>query len=70
MTNNNLASILSKNNADEQSAIEGYFQLLTMNNLPSELIKDIQEIISDEMNHSKVLSGWVSRLTGIQPNKT
>ena len=68
-THNNLASIVARNNAGEQSAIQEYLELLTIPGLPKELIDDIHEIISDEMNHSMKLSNWVERLTGIMPAK-
>lgn len=73
MTINHITALLSKNNAAEQEAIEGYFVLLEAvkeNQLPMELYKDIQEIISDEMNHSDILEKWVIALSKIQPNKT
>ena len=70
MTNYDLASILAKNNVGEQEAIEGYLQLLTIPNLPKDLADDIREIISDEMNHSMVLSKWVTNLTNIQMAKS
>ena len=66
---NYIATELSKNNAGEQEAIEGYFKLLLIHGLPKELIDDIHEITSDEMNHSQILSKWVTRLTGVQPAK-
>jgi len=70
MTINEIAAELAKNNAGEQEAIEGYYKLLTIPNLPKGLYKDIQEIISDEMNHSKKLSHWVTFLTEVEPNDT
>ncbi len=70
MSNTDLAAILAKNNADEQHAIEGYYKVLAMQGLPQELYKDLKEIISDEMNHSEVLSRWVTRLTNVSPNAT
>ena len=70
MTTSDIAAILAKNNAGEQEAIEGYYQILALHNLPKELRDDIEEIISDEMNHSKKLSHWVTKLTGIKPALT
>ena len=70
MNKNELSAWLAKNNAGEQEAIEGYFRLLTLPGLPHELYKDIQEIISDEMNHSEVLSRWATQLSGVKPNVT
>ena len=69
MINNNLASLVAKNNAGEQVAIQEYFELLTIPNLPKELIDDIHEIISDEMNHSEKLSKWAIKLGGVHPAK-
>ena len=66
---NYIAAELSKNNAGEQEAIEGYFRLLQIHGLPKELIDDIHEITSDEMNHSQILNKWVTRFTGVQPAK-
>jgi len=66
---NNLAALLSKNNVGEQEAIEGYYEALTWLNLPAGLAADLREIISDEMNHSAKLSGWVTKLTGVVPAK-
>ena len=67
--NNNLASIIAKNNAGEQQAIQEYLELLTIPNLPKELIDDIHEIISDEMHHGLVLSKWTQQLSGVMPAK-
>ena len=70
MNKNELAMWMAKNNAGEQEAIQNYFQLLTLPGLPHELYKDIQEIISDEMNHSEVLSRWATQLSGVKPAVT
>ena len=70
MTQYEIAALLSKNNAGEQEAIEGYFMLMNEPNLPPELYNDIAEIISDEMNHSEKLSAWATKITGIVPNET
>jgi rubrerythrin len=65
---NKAAAEISKNNADEKEAIEGYFNLLAnTQGLPQKFIDDIHEIISDEMNHSQKLSYWVTYFTGIKP---
>jgi rubrerythrin len=68
--NDFIAAEIAMNNAGEQEAIEGYFRLLNLQNLPKEFIDDIHEIISDEMNHSEILSKWVTKLTGIRPAAT
>ena len=68
MNKHDLASLLAKNNAGEQIAIQEYFQLLTFPGMPHELYTDIQEIISDEMNHSEKLSKWTTKISGVKPN--
>ena len=73
MTIEQMASEIAKNNKGEQEAIEGYYLLLNeakKNNAPIEFIKQIEEIISDEMNHSEALSYWATKLSGIKPNIT
>ena len=73
MSVNEIAASIAKNNQGEQKAIEGYYLLLDearKNGLPQEFIKQISEIISDEMNHSEILSKWVTYLTNIKPNTT
>jgi len=70
MNKNELAAVVAKNNAGEQEAIEGYYQLLALPGLPHELYADIQEIISDEMNHSEKLSHWATHLSGVKPATT
>lgn len=66
---------IAKSNADEQDAIEGYFKLLrtidyTMVGANEsafyEMISDIKEIISDEMNHTEKLSKWMTYFSGIE----
>lgn len=67
---NHVAAEIAKNNADEQKAIEGYFQLIAdFPELPQKFYNDIHEIISDEMNHSQKLSYWVTYFTGVVPAK-
>ena len=63
---NDFASIIAQNNSGEQMAIEGYFRMLALPNLPEAFVRDIQEIISDEMNHSEKLSKWVTHFTGVK----
>lgn len=73
MTTDQMASVIAKNNKGEQDALENYYLLLDeakKNNAPKEFISQIEEIISDELNHSEVLSYWVVRLTNIKPNET
>ena len=67
---NKIASIIAKNNAGEQEAIQEYFELLaSAPGLPQKFYDDIHEIISDEMNHSQKLSYWVTHFTGVKPAK-
>lgn len=68
--NDYIAAEVAKNNAAEQEAIEGYYRLINTQGLPKEFINDIREIISDEMNHSEILSKWVTKLTGVLPAKS
>ena len=73
MTIEQIAAEIARNNMGEQEAIDGYFRLIDAAqkaSLPREFIDQIQEIISDEMNHSQRLSEWVTRLTGVKPNET
>ena len=73
MTIEQMSSEVSKNNKGEQEAIQGYYLLLDeakRNNAPKEFIQQLEEIISDEMNHSKILSYWVTKISGIKPNET
>jgi rubrerythrin len=57
-TNYKVAAAIAANNEDEQEAIKGYYELL-------ELVTDsgdqaiIKEIISDEKNHSDLLTKLV-----------
>ncbi|MCL2228872.1 MAG: ferritin-like domain-containing protein [Firmicutes bacterium] len=68
---NFIAAEIAKNNKGEQEAIEFYYRLLSdTQGLPPEFCADIREILSDEMNHSKVLSEWVTKLTGVVPATT
>lgn len=77
ITINELASFIAKNNAEEQSAIQGYYLLISYVKNASdvdditlrELIADIEEIISDEMNHTLKLSNWLTSLTEVYPNE-
>jgi len=68
--NDYIAAEVAKNNAGEQEAIEGYLRLLNIQGIPKELVADIHEIISDEMNHSEKLSAWTQKLSGIKPAVT
>lgn len=66
-------ALLSKNNADEAEAIEGYFELMTNvdeidepKDVKKMLHADIFEIISEKMEHVLLLNEWIGRLTGIE----
>ena len=73
-----MAMILAKNNQDEQSAIKGYLDLLAKINASGltgqynyqDVVSNIQEIISDEMNHSERLSALATKYSQIQPAKS
>ena len=67
MTQNELAAEIAKNAAGEQTAIQEYFELLSIKGLPQEFIADIHEIISDEMHHAIVLQKWVEHFGGVKP---
>ncbi len=53
--NFNLAAEIAKNAADEESAIQGYYEILPkiMDKADQDVIK---EIISDEKNHAMLLA--------------
>jgi rubrerythrin len=54
-----LAAVIAQNNHDEWTAIEGYYELLDiMTEIGAEAkdIDQIKEIISDEKNHSHLLT--------------
>ena len=70
MVNDWIIGEIAKNNKGEQEAIAGYFQLLDeikRAQLPAELISQVEEIISDELNHSEKLTEWAEKLSGIKP---
>ncbi len=57
-TNYQIAQAIAANNQDEQSAIAGYYDLLDIITDPKD--QDIiKEIISDEKNHSHLLTNLV-----------
>lgn len=70
-----MASILAKNNQDEQEAIKNYMDLLNKitnsgvvgGNQYKEVTAAITEIIADEMNHSQKLSELATKFSQIQP---
>ena len=71
-----IATELQENNKDEAEAVSKYTKLLdelsVMNidyKAKKELISDITEIISDELNHQEKLKKWYVKITNIEPNK-
>lgn len=65
-----IASLISKNNEGEQDAIEGYQELLSViGDEDKEAVDIINEIISDEKNHSEKLNKLAEKYDGIEPNK-
>lgn len=60
---------LERNIADEATARGGYFQLLAnfKDFLSREEISLIEEIISEELKHSEILSDIIYRRTKIKP---
>ena len=71
-----IAIELQENNKDEAEAVSKYTKLLDglsgMNidyKAKKELISDITEIISDELNHQEKLKKWYVKITNIAPNK-
>lgn len=66
-----IAALISKNNKGEQDAIEGYHALLSIvGDSDSELVDTINEIISDEKNHSERLNALAEKYDSIAPNKS
>lgn len=57
----------AKNLADEATAIEGYYKLVSM--CPNEYVAKIVEIIADEKNHMKVLQEIMLAIDDIKPKK-
>lgn len=65
-----IAALLSKNNKGEQDAIEGYHALLSViGDSDAEAVSIINEIISDEKNHSEKLNALTEKYDNIEPNK-
>jgi rubrerythrin len=61
--NYELAALLAKNAADEQEAIQGYYELLPKI-MGAEDIATIKEIISDEKNHAMKLAQMALKYDG------
>ena len=56
--NFSIAAAIAANNEDEQEAIKGYYELLKVVTDPEDQAV-IKEIISDEKNHSHLLTNMV-----------
>jgi rubrerythrin len=69
---NSIASLIAENNQDEQEAIKNYEVLLSCLNdvgASREQIATIEEIISDEKNHSMRLNQLLLDFDEVEPNK-
>lgn len=66
----NLASEISKNCADELTAIEGYQDLLSLiGDSDPEAVDVISEIVSDEKNHVERLTKLMKKYDDISASK-
>lgn len=69
---NSIAALIAENNQSEQDAIKQYEVLLSCLNdvgASKEQIATIEEIISDEKNHSMRLNELLQEYDDIEPNK-
>ena len=69
---NSIASLIAENNQSEQDAIKQYEVLLSCLNdvgASDEQLATIEEIISDEKNHSMRLNQLLLDFDGVEPNK-
>ena len=65
-----IAALISKNDEGELDAIQGYQELLSViGPEDQEAVDVINEIISDEKNHSEKLKALMLKYDGIEPNK-
>lgn len=71
-----IAKELQENNKDEAEAVSKYTKLLgELDEIDfdykskKQLMNDISEIISDELNHQEKLKKWYVKITNIEPNK-
>ena len=55
---------LQKNITDEIEAIQSYTEFLTLPDLPQDIIENIEEIKSDEVDHLCILSKLLDSYTG------
>lgn len=69
---NSIAALIAENNQSEQDAIKQYEVLLSCLNdvgASDEQLATIEEIISDEKNHSMRLNQLLLDFDGVEPNK-
>ena len=74
------ARMVSDNGQREQEALLGYYEFLDFltpywvetpeDPLLKMLKADIEEIISDELNHQSILSKWAEKIGGVREAKT
>lgn len=81
MTTNELLALICKNNADEQDALRGYFMMKAQVNawgeerterykgIVNDITEKVNEIISEEMKHSKILEYITEQLSYIKPEE-
>ena len=69
-----IAALIAQNCIGEESALQGYYQLidaLNHSDLPEAdrkaLVGEIEEIISDELNHSQKLTKFMIKYGGVNP---
>ena len=60
------ANIIHKNIADEHTAIENYYNMMTLFSDEKD-IKVIEEIISEELKHVEMLEKLAKRYSNIKP---
>ena len=69
---NSIAALIAENNQSEQDAIKNYEVLISClkdANASDAQIAIIEEIISDEKNHSMRLNQLLLDFDGVEPNK-
>lgn len=69
---NSIAALIAENNQSEQDAIKNYEVLISClkdAKASDEQIAVIEEIISDEKNHSMRLNQLLLDFDGVEPNK-
>jgi len=68
-TNYKVAAGIAANIADEETAIKGYYELLSTLIDPNDIL-EIKEIISDEKNHAQKLKAILLKYDGNVPTAT